>query len=106
VPYGNGRNEESSSEAVNGYDGVTLYGHQMAQVFAARGDMARANTASHIRYSTHTLHFVANMHTHYIGMKQWCHVLVRSIHTAIANLMKLRLYARHCVLLQCNQRLQ
>eukprot|EP00953_Heterococcus_sp_UTEX-ZZ885_P041600 21218-Heterococcus_DN1.PRE.1 len=49
VPYGNGRNEESSSEAVNGYDGVTLYGHQMAQVFAARGDMARANTASHIR---------------------------------------------------------
>jgi endoglucanase Acf2 len=63
VPYGNGRNEESSSEAVNGYDGVTLYGHQMAQVFAARGDMARANTASHIRYSTHTASLFIHIYT-------------------------------------------
>ncbi|KAG5178337.1 hypothetical protein JKP88DRAFT_188690 [Tribonema minus] len=49
VPYANGRNEESSSEAVNAYDAVALYGHQMAKVFARAGDMARANTASHVR---------------------------------------------------------
>lgn len=32
VPYSNGRNQESSSEAVNAYDAVALYGHVMAQV--------------------------------------------------------------------------
>lgn len=34
VPYTNGRNQESSSEAVNAYDAVALYGHVMAQVGA------------------------------------------------------------------------
>lgn len=32
VPYMNGRNQESSSEAVNAYYAVALYGHVMAQV--------------------------------------------------------------------------
>lgn len=39
VPYANGRNQESSSEAVNAYDAIALYGHVMAQVRSAtKGD--------------------------------------------------------------------
>ncbi|CAN0000956.1 unnamed protein product [Ectocarpus sp. 4 AP-2014] len=49
VPYMNGRNQESSSEAVNAYYAVALYGHVMAQVFSSAGDPAKAQTASLIR---------------------------------------------------------
>ncbi len=45
VPYMNGRNQESSSEAVNAYHGVALYGQQMSQIFASRGQMANAEIA-------------------------------------------------------------
>eukprot|EP00903_Cladosiphon_okamuranus_P009961 g9449.t1 len=49
VPYMNGRNQESSSEAVNAYYAVALYGHVMAQVFSTTGNPAKAQTASLIR---------------------------------------------------------
>ncbi|CAN0444224.1 unnamed protein product, partial [Laminaria digitata] len=49
VPYMNGRNQESSSEAVNAYYAVALYGHVMAQVFTTAGDPAKAQTASLVR---------------------------------------------------------
>jgi endo-1,3(4)-beta-glucanase len=45
----NGRNQESSSEAVNAYHGIALYGHYMAQIFAERHMAAKAEVASLVR---------------------------------------------------------
>ncbi len=45
VPYMNGRNQESSSEAVNAYHGIALYGQIMSKIFASRGLMANAEVA-------------------------------------------------------------
>ncbi len=45
VPYMNGRNQESSSEAVNAYHGVALYGQIMSKIFASRGLLANAEVA-------------------------------------------------------------
>ncbi len=45
VPYMNGRNQESSSESVNAYHGIALYGQQMYQIFTSRGCMAKAEVA-------------------------------------------------------------
>lgn len=33
IPYPNGRNQESSSEAVHAYEAVALYGHEMSKIF-------------------------------------------------------------------------
>mmetsp|Transcript_20623 Transcript_20623/g.31542 ORF Transcript_20623/g.31542 Transcript_20623/m.31542 type:complete len:1162 (-) Transcript_20623:344-3829(-) len=52
-PYPNGRNQESSSEAIAAYEGIALYGEAMTKAFggdSARGkDYANAVTASRIR---------------------------------------------------------
>ncbi|CAM9532101.1 unnamed protein product, partial [Phaeothamnion confervicola] len=49
VPYSNGRNEESSSEAVAGYDAIALYGMIMEQVFLEVGNRAHAQSCAHVQ---------------------------------------------------------
>ena len=38
VPYANGRNQESSAEAIHAYEAVALYGDMAAHVFEGRSD--------------------------------------------------------------------
>ena len=44
-----GRNQESSSEALNAYEGVTLFGQVMSRVFQNDGNMTMAANADQIR---------------------------------------------------------
>ncbi len=70
VPYMNGRNQESSSEAVNAYHGVALYGQQMSQIFASRGLMAKAEVARLVQDTGRVL-----MSTELRSAKTYWHVL-------------------------------
>lgn len=48
-PYLNGRNQESSSEALAGYEAVAIYGQVMSKIFATSGEPMKLAAAERVR---------------------------------------------------------